>query len=57
MWTAAAKGCSEAEVIRSALAAVTANQGYPKPLLPLFESGDPTLAERVDDALAAGFGE
>ncbi|MFB9253052.1 hypothetical protein ACFFWE_32865 [Sphaerisporangium melleum] len=28
----------------------------PRPRLPLFRSGDPTLAERLDDILAAGFG-
>lgn len=55
--TAAAQGSSEAEVIRSALSAATAEQAHPRPRLPLFDSGDPTLAERVDDALAAGFGE
>jgi hypothetical protein len=27
------------------------------PSLPLFDSGDPTLAERVDEELEAGFGE
>jgi plasmid stability protein len=54
--TAAAQGTSEAEVIRSALAAATSEQAHPRPRLPLFESGDPTLAERVDDELAAGFG-
>ena len=31
-------------------------EARPKPTLPLFRSGDPTLAERVDEALA-GFGE
>jgi len=55
--TAAAEGKSEAEVVRSALAAATADKAHPKPRLPLFDSGDPTLAERVDEALAAGFGE
>jgi hypothetical protein len=54
--TAAAQGKSEAEVVRSAVAAATAAPTYPRPRLPLFESGDPTLAERVDDELAAGFG-
>ncbi|MEU9888367.1 hypothetical protein [Sphaerisporangium sp. NPDC051011] len=29
----------------------------PRPRLPLFRSGDPTIAERVDDLLAEGFGE
>ncbi len=55
--TAAAQGKSEAEVVRTALAAATAEQAHPRPRLPLFDSGDPTLAERVDEELAAGFGE
>jgi hypothetical protein len=55
--TASARGTSEAEVVRSALVAATREQAYPKPRLPLFDSGDPTLAERVDEALAADFGE
>jgi len=55
--TAAAEGCSEAEVVRSALATATAEHTYPPPRLPLFNSGDPTLAERVDEELARGFGE
>jgi hypothetical protein len=54
---AAARGVTEAEVIRSALASVTADHAYPAPRVPLFKSDDPTLAERVDDELAAGFGE
>lgn len=29
----------------------------PRPRLPLFRSGDPTLAERVDEILAEGFGQ
>ncbi len=55
--TAAAQGCSEAEVVRSAVAAATVAQAHQRPQLPLFDSGDATLAERVDEALAAGFGE
>ena len=55
--TAAAQGRSEADVVRSALASVTAEHAYPRPKLPLFDSDDPTLAERVDEELAAGFGE
>jgi len=55
--TAAAQGRSEAEVVRSALSIATADQAYPQPRLPLFDSGDPTLAERVDEELGAGFGE
>lgn len=55
--TAAAEGRSEAEVVRSALATATADHTYPAPHLPLFSSADPTLAERVDEELASGFGE
>jgi len=56
--TAAARGTSEAAVLRGALIAATVEhaQAHPRPRLPLFDSGDPTLAERVDDVLAAGFG-
>jgi hypothetical protein len=43
-------------VVRAALSSVTADHAYPAPTLPLFESGDPTLAERVDEELAEGFG-
>jgi hypothetical protein len=55
--TATAEGRSEAEVVRSALASATASHVYPSPRLPLFESDDPTLAQRVDEELARGFGE
>lgn len=55
--TAADQGRSEADVVRSAVAAATAEHAYPRPKLPLFSSGDRTLAERVDEELAAGFGE
>jgi len=55
--TATAEGCSEAEVVRSALVTATAEHVYPPPRLPLFSSGEPTLAERVDEELARGFGE
>jgi Arc/MetJ-type ribon-helix-helix transcriptional regulator len=54
---AAAQGTSEAEVIRSAVEAATSTHAHPSPRIPLFDSGDPTLAERVDDELARGFGE
>jgi hypothetical protein len=53
---AAAQGTSEAEIVRGALLAVTIDHAHPKPRLPLFDSGDATLAERVDEELAAGFG-
>lgn len=55
--TAAAEGRSEAEVVRSALATATAEHTYSPPHLPLFSSDDYTLAERVDEELASGFGE
>lgn len=55
--TAAAQGTSEAEVVRHALIAATAESCTPTLRIPLFDSGDATLAERVDDELAAGFGE
>ncbi len=55
--TAAALGKSEAEIVRQAIAAATAEQPLPPLRMPLFDSGDSTLAERVDDELAAGFGD
>jgi plasmid stability protein len=55
--TAAAQGRSEAEIVRSALASATFQHAYPPPRLPLFDSGDETLAERVDEELAGGYGE
>jgi plasmid stability protein len=54
--TAAAEGRSEAEVLRAALATATAAHTSPPPRLPLFASDDETLAERVDEELARGFG-
>jgi Ribbon-helix-helix protein, copG family len=53
---ATARGLSEAEVIRQALRAVTAEIVPPRPRAPLFKSGRPLLAEQIDDALK-GFGE
>ena len=52
---AAAQGRSEAELIRAALRAAVTGGAAPQPRLPLFASGKPRLAERVDEALA-GFG-
>ena len=49
-------GRSEAELIREGIDHVTAGRRVAEPTLPLFDSGDPTLAERVDELLA-GFGE
>jgi Arc/MetJ-type ribon-helix-helix transcriptional regulator len=53
---AAQQGRSEAELIRQALRDLTRNLEPPRPRLPLFRSGDPTLAEKVDEALE-GFGQ
>jgi Arc/MetJ-type ribon-helix-helix transcriptional regulator len=53
---AAASGRSEAELIREGIVLVTQEQATPKPRLPLFASGEPDLAQHVDEALA-GFGE
>ncbi len=54
---AAAEGTSEAEVVRAALAAATEAHAHPAPRRPLFEGTDPTLAERMDEELARGFGD
>ena len=53
---AARRGTSEARLIRDGLERMV-NQERPRPRLPLFSSGDPTFAERVDEELARGFGE
>jgi Arc/MetJ-type ribon-helix-helix transcriptional regulator len=53
---AAARGCSEAELIREALRAMTERTVPPRPRVPLFASRKPRLAERADAALA-GFGD
>lgn len=48
---------SEAEVIRAALEDFTAVHERPRPTLPLFSGPAQTnIAERVDEALAEGFG-
>jgi hypothetical protein len=52
---ARASGRSEAELIREGVDLATARQAA-EPTLPLFESGQPDLAEHVDEALE-GFGE
>jgi hypothetical protein len=53
---AQSRGEPEAALIRAAIERLLSAEPAPRPTLPLFRSGDPTLAERVDDALA-GFGE
>jgi hypothetical protein len=50
------QGRSEAEIVRTAVEQFTARQGRPRPKLPLFSSGDPGLAERVEELLEEGFG-
>lgn len=55
--TAQAQGKSKAEVIRAAIAVATSGDGRLRPRIPLFHSGDPTLAERIDAELHDGFGE
>jgi len=53
---AALRGQSEAEIIREAVRELIRGAGQPKPRLPLFSGGDPTLAERFEEELR-GFGE
>ncbi|GAB2688794.1 ribbon-helix-helix domain-containing protein [Nocardia thraciensis] len=55
---AAHSNVSEAEIIRNAihLAAMRVRRRSEPLRLRRFASGDPTLAERVDDILADGFG-
>ncbi|MGH2392996.1 MAG: ribbon-helix-helix protein, CopG family [Candidatus Limnocylindria bacterium] len=53
---ARATGRSEAELIREGIGLVAGTHRVAEPRLPLFESGQPDLAERVDDLLP-GFGE
>jgi Ribbon-helix-helix protein, copG family len=52
---AAATGRSEADLIREGVSLVVERESPPSPRVPLYESGDPTLAGRVDELLA-GFG-
>jgi hypothetical protein len=53
---AAEKGRSEADLIREAIRDLVRDSEPPRPRVPLFSSGDRTLAERVDEELR-GFGE
>ena len=54
--TASQTGRSEADLIREGIRLVSREARPPEPSLPLFSSGVPDLAERVDDHLH-GFGE
>ena len=53
---ARARKCSEADVIREALEKLTAAAEAPSPKLPLFRSKGPSIAHRIDEVLATGFG-
>ena len=53
---AKALGRSEADLIRDGIETVTSRHRTAEPTLPLFDSGQSDLAERVDDLLD-GFGE
>ena len=53
---AASTGRSEAELIREGVAAVVDAHPSP-PRLPLFRLGEGTVAARVDEILAEGFGQ
>ena len=53
---AKAAGRSEAELIREGVELVTARHQAAELILPLYDSGQPDLAERVDEHLD-GFGE
>jgi hypothetical protein len=54
--TAAEGQCSEAEIIREGIRLAIAQHQPPAPHSGIFDSGDPTLSERVDELLK-GFGE
>jgi hypothetical protein len=49
------RGCSEAELLREAVARLTREADAPLPKLPLFRSAGASIAEDVDSALE-GFG-
>jgi hypothetical protein len=52
---AVAQGRSEADLLREAVASLTAGSAPPAPRLPLFRAKGPSIARAVDKALA-GFG-
>lgn len=54
--TARATGRSEADLIREGIGSVVGTHRIAEPRLPLFDSGQPDLAERADEHLR-GFGE
>lgn len=54
--TARQRGCSEASLLREAVARITSEADAPAPTLPLFRSNGPSIAEDIDTALE-GFGQ
>ncbi len=50
------EGRSEADLIREAVAVVAERHAVREPTAPLFDSGDPDFASRVDEFME-GFGE
>jgi hypothetical protein len=53
---AAREGRSEAEVIRASIESYTAERPRPRPRVLVDSLGERGLSERVDEALADGFG-
>jgi len=53
---ARARKSSEAEVIREALVRLVASSEAPAPKLPLFRARGKSIAHRIDEVLADGFG-
>lgn len=51
------RNCSEAELLREAVAALTQGIEAPAPRLPLFRTKGPSIAEAIDGELAKGFGK
>jgi hypothetical protein len=49
------RGCSEAELLREAVARLAGEQPAPAPKLPLFRASGPSIAHDIDHALD-GFG-
>lgn len=47
---------TESEIIREGLRLILAQRQPPPPRSGIFDSGDPSLSERVDELLARGFG-
>ena len=50
------RNCSQAELVREAVAALMRGIEVPAPRLPLFRSTGPSIAERIDEEFAKDFG-